>query len=1591
MLTLIVFAIAVPFSRVNFRATGSSADSKPWVARSQGPHVEDAVEASMFRPASPPPAEQDVTDGVRSSRGKVSFELLNALGIAPSDKYYAATGLDRKIKHRNPHNGSSRVRLQSGQPLALNARSALSAAVITTLGGRDNQFSEVALIADWDGREDCTADHAAEVDDFSGIEADVDFTLTRAAISEHTIANGFNEDVFYYGDSVGNLWIGMDADGNGQADSVQQINIPELINTGSSGGVPLLNSAQGDCADDELTVTGIAVNPVADLGDFGECGMIGEVVYVSVLDTEGCGADSSNQTFRTRVLEFCLVDLDSNDQLCGEVTAFTEPNDVSLGQITIGGRTFVIRQGAPPIINRDLIQVGANICICPTFDELGQITSILAHVILPNGQPSFFCAVNVIGARQILRHPLFCIGGVAVDGAGGLFIHLADAINVGNGGAIFKATEIPRIVPACGTSPRINRVISPIPTPFGLGSALGTAPSPVIASAGVRLTNYSGPSNTFGNIVAIACGPDGTLYAAVARSFNASDDISGQLTEGLFSSPSALGPTPSMILSFADCSGGFDSCTSPAPGIPGIFPVGDGFADVAQNGLTKIPGVNNFRIFVLGNGPDIRPGTGVAAAVPGTLSSVLKLDMQIDFTIHSGLAVNEEGTVFVISGGAPAGVGKDPSPMLGEILCFEDRCPMDRRADFIDFRGDLPPNPPSSGGNRGDGDSDRFDHIFHQAPLDQVTLTPAGLAGLARGFLRHTNRLAPNPISPGVTLGLVGGQTVQGDDDTSGPILFENLDPGHQVAGGDDQNPPFTGDDRDGVADPDTPNNPALVGPLSGGFEFLFGATGVPGSKTTPCINNVWNAFFLNSNGNITFNGGDADDTPSVLEFRSRLPKIAPAWANLNPDARSVNTINFPVQALGFANVNAFTIRWLNVPEAASESCSTSRFGIGGNTLSITLYDDGTGLDENVQQTASAEDFECERAFVECTLDEFTLEDVCIDLYDTCLSMKDRVVEGPTAFRFATVFDGLFGGAVTGDCDDSGLGGICVDQGCRRKSSNRAGCDTRTCSCSNKEIVACSLFPPDSGPFLFSYGRMDLLGTPERPVITGYSEGGASPLNPPGLCETNLSAGAIRADASPFGLIDGQTASIEACLLGQGTEPHIFELFNEGRDAKIGAGGEITLAAPDFDLRFEGNDPVICTPLRQRDINRDKVGFFGKTCPVNPITISAKPRGGMAVAPGQPSIGSPEAGSQRDSAGNRTAMPTSGIINAVGKVQLSVVGCGFFPDETTTICQGFDTNTGVPLQRPGKTVSTSAAIACDTNGDGIPDVTVPLANVTPVNSNLVRTTLPTLTGTGLPGTAFPLACCGGLADLTLTTTFTPGDNNQFGLFTRTASLSIDLGVRAPVVLSATPNAGDCSVLQDLLISGACFTTPQGSVTSVFAVERDDPSNVLQAMRFVVLTPGLIDAAFNFGSANAGKTFLIFAAGPGGTSRNLTTLPPGAEPGCPLGNEQGIQVTFTCQPEIVQSDVPVISACNIESSASGAPLLVVSGSNFKDGATVMVGGKKPKKIRFEDFQAGSNSFNRLVLKGRFCGGLPGAVVITNPGGKAASPFQCDKSC
>src|ERR1044071_2729755 len=256
VLAVAVAALAVPLIGFNAKAAGSAANAK---ALATAPK---ANAAPVTRAASPK-VDAGVAGKQEANDGKVSAETLNALGIRRLPKGVTSQDvaqiLSKKISHGNPDlqvnialppgtgpGGSSPIRANTpktvggggpliGQPLVLNEVSALCAALITNIGGRDNQFSEVALIADWDGREDCAADRGTKVDDFSFVEPEIDFSLTRAAISEHTFANGHLFNSYYYGDTIGNVYFGFDLVGSPLVDAVFVANIPAIINGGAAG------------------------------------------------------------------------------------------------------------------------------------------------------------------------------------------------------------------------------------------------------------------------------------------------------------------------------------------------------------------------------------------------------------------------------------------------------------------------------------------------------------------------------------------------------------------------------------------------------------------------------------------------------------------------------------------------------------------------------------------------------------------------------------------------------------------------------------------------------------------------------------------------------------------------------------------------------------------------------------------------------------------------------------------------------------------------------------------------------------------------------------------------------------------------------------------------------------------------------------------------------------------------------------------------------------------------------------------------------------------------------------------------------------
>jgi hypothetical protein len=652
-------------------------------------------------------------------------------------------------------------------------------------------------------------------------------TLTRVAESEHTIANGFNEDIFYYGDSVGNLYVCSESSfGTSPCSNRFTVNLPTGLNA--------FGSLQGD---DQVAITGLGVEPVADLTSFsnvngsfgGFAGQTGEILYVTFDDGGGGGLRlAGGESVRSGLLAFPVDDTTSPPP---SAPGIISPTDFP---VTVGGSFGVFFS---------------------TFDNLA---------------------------------------GLAVDGDGSVYVQQVD-LQAHTGANIVKITSADSADSAACTGPCTpwhdrSLAESGFVTASTLNPAngsYGTSAGPINGSATqVNVyTNYSGTSTFFGNIAALAAGPTNVLYAAVARSAG-----SGGTGDGPFHNPSSMGDTPNLIISFADTTG----TTATIGGVTEQEP--DGFADAVSPGVKVRPGFNNYRVFARGDGPT----TGIDRGDGPTVS------FDVDYDLYSGLTVGDDNTVYVISGGTPAGVGANPSPTRGEILAFPDARPYDREADYVDVRGETLPNPPNGGPNVGNGKSDRIDHLFAQAPLDPVTGTPEGLAGLAHGFLAYLNRPGPNTPANVPT-------SAQAANSTSGPITFDDLDSSlvgcggpatHQVAGGD------------------------KCSGTTGKGTFVFN-----GAALTPTCTGSWSSFFLNSNGSVSLNAGDPSGSPTVSAFSSGPARIAPAWAALDTGSRTTFANTFPVQAMGFAGPNEFLVEWIDVPQTGLEADGSS------NTFSVDLYD----------------------------------------------------------------------------------------------------------------------------------------------------------------------------------------------------------------------------------------------------------------------------------------------------------------------------------------------------------------------------------------------------------------------------------------------------------------------------------------------------------------------------------------------------------------------------------------------------------------------------------------------------------------------------
>jgi hypothetical protein len=89
----------------------------------------------------------------------------------------------------------------------------------------------------------------------------------------------------------------------------------------------------------------------------------------------------------------------------------------------------------------------------------------------------------------------------------------------------------------------------------------------------------------------------------------------------------------------------------------------------------------------------------------------------------------------------------------------------------------------------------------------------------------------------------------------------------------------------------------------------------------------------------------------------------------------------------------------------------------------------------------------------------------------------------------------------------------------------------------------------------------------------------------------------------------------------------------------------------------------------------------------------------------------------------------------------------------------------------------------------------------------------------------------------------------------------------------------------------------------------------------------------------------------------------------------------------------VNGCSLVREPNGRFVLDVYGGNMSIGATVTVGGKAPKKVKFIELEDGSiTTYKHIRLVKKFCGGLPGSILVINPGPcRDGNPFFCGERC
>jgi len=174
--------------------------------------------------------------------------------------------------------------------------------------------------------------------------------------------------------------------------------------------------------------------------------------------------------------------------------------------------------------------------------------------------------------------------------------------------------------------------------------------------------------------------------------------------------------------------------------------------------------------------------------------------MQIDFSTYAGITWTEEGTVYAISGGSPFRVATDP-PLARRNTCHF-RISVLRIVEPILLISAAIHSPART--------------LVTETRIVSITstgrrqMTGRRIPAVFQGWLAFAALHKSHPQQECGHIGESSNGGVQGDDSTSGPLVFEDFDASHQVAGGDDATAPNRGDDADGNPVRLSANNPVV-------------------------------------------------------------------------------------------------------------------------------------------------------------------------------------------------------------------------------------------------------------------------------------------------------------------------------------------------------------------------------------------------------------------------------------------------------------------------------------------------------------------------------------------------------------------------------------------------------------------------------------------------------------------------------------------------------------------------------------------------------------------------------------------------------------